>query len=80
MFCNEIFLLNLSLECISGGGQLFLFVLMFAISYGLCCLPCCEGCLRAKDSMKGKVFRAVCSYQDTKDSPPHEQIKVQYEI
>ncbi|CAI8013438.1 hypothetical protein GBAR_LOCUS8514 [Geodia barretti] len=39
-----------------GGGQLFLLILMFAVSYITCYLPCCLGCCMSKDDVKGSIF------------------------
>lgn len=40
---------------IAAGGQLFVLLLTFVLSYATCCIPCCLACCMAKDEIKGIV-------------------------
>lgn len=41
---------------LKAGGQLFLLILLYALSYTTCCLPCCLACCMEKSEIKGALI------------------------
>ena len=55
MSVHNKYIFALPILCYAGGGQVAIFITTLAVSYLVCCLPCCFLCGGDNNEVKGKL-------------------------